>query len=91
MLNLLIAIVSETNKQVASKNELIYEKNRVFIIREYFAKEKHKEIMKEFLRSKYLIDVIRKKSIENTNEKSQNNPKSFKEMIDKKLKVLSVK
>ena len=71
MLNLLIAIVGKTNDRVSQMNELIYEKNRVFIIKEYLSNNNNKQKMKEILENNYLVTVYRKeakKIQENQNE-----------------------
>jgi hypothetical protein len=62
MLNLLIAIVSDTNEKVSSMNELIYEKNRVHIIAEYYSYPQNKNKMTNLLKDKYLINVYNKNS-----------------------------
>lgn len=60
MLNLLISIVSNTHQRVSEMNELIYEKNRVFIIREYLSDDANRERIKNLLDKKYLIRVCNK-------------------------------
>lgn len=60
MLNLLIAIVGKTNDRVSEMNELIYEKNRVSIIKEYLSNDSNKEKMKQILENNYLVTIYRK-------------------------------
>ena len=60
MLNLLIAIVGDTNHRVSQMNELIYEKNRVEIIKEYLSSEENKKKMTEKLKGKYLIKIYKR-------------------------------
>lgn len=74
MLNLLIAIVSDTNERVSLDNEFIYQKNRVLIIVEYLSGDINKEKLATFLKEKYLINAYNKKSKnlqEETNESEQ--------------------
>ena len=93
MLNLLIAIVGKTNDKIESMNELIYEKNRVSIIKEYLDNKKNKEKMNGFLKEKYLIEVTRISSIEEEEKKDMNkgDSKALKKIIEKKLKVLIIR
>lgn len=62
MLNLLISIVSTTHQRVSEMNELIYEKNRVFIIREYLSVSANQTKIRNLLDNKYLIKICNKKS-----------------------------
>ena len=62
MLNLLIAIVGKTNDRVSQMNELIYEKNRVYIIKEYLSNNSNKQKMKAILENNYLVTIYRKEA-----------------------------
>lgn len=85
MLNLLIAIVGDTNQRVSSKNELIYEQNRVLIIEDYLLQPNKKKQIRETLRKNgtYLINIYRKKS--NVEEQSliESDTNLIKERIEK--------
>lgn len=96
MLNLLIAIVGDTNQRVSSKNELIYEQNRVLIIEDYLLQPEKKEAIKEILKKNgnYLINIYRKKSSmtedESTIQSEKNRINEKIEKIENNLVFLQV-
>ena len=95
MLNLLIAIVGDTNSRVSSENELIYEQNRVLIIEDYLMQREKKEKIKEILgkKGKYLINIYRKKSNIEEHNSIQSDTSQINERIEKienNLEILGV-
>ena len=95
MLNLLIAIVGDTNQRVSSENELIYEQNRVLIIEDYLLQPEKKKKIKEILeqKGKYLINIYRKKSSIEEQNSIQSDTNQINERIEKienNLEILGV-
>ena len=85
MLNLLIAIVGKTNDRVSEMNELIYEKNRVFIIKEYLSNISNKNKMKEVIERNFLVTRYRNET-KKTEENMQENPAEL-ELGEMKIKM----
>lgn len=88
MLNLLISIVGNTYGEISAVKELIFEKNRVEVIKDFFASKINQELVYSQLKDKYVITLSRKES-ENKKEASEiDEIKENQKKIEKKMKVI---
>lgn len=86
MLNLLISIIGNTYGSVSEINELIYEKNRLMIIKDFLSEEENREKLKHQL-DQYLMTIYRDDPEVMDLSDMEKKLKSMEKKFDKRFEV----